>query len=332
MSKKGKMKKRLVLLAVVMLAAMVAFTGCAGKRSVRVVIGSTSVTGDTYQTADIITRAISEDMNADMKVDPIGSSEMFKELERADDDGSTIGFFHDYTFLGTIYGAYEENWLEKFQVGPTVSINAGTCLAVLENNDLGIQDWDSLVEAAKENVIVLGIEEGSVSNFISEQTKRYLVDVEGIPAENIQFSALGGMSAQREALWAGTIDVFNGSYSADIENTAEKGNTDERTMMNIIALTGKERLEGVEIPTLGELTNGQLFYEKEFFFITPKGTDEEFMNDLEEATKKALESNEDLKTQFDQNQFTVNFRSLEESIPYFNEKMESAKQIIESGK
>ncbi|SHE80071.1 tripartite tricarboxylate transporter substrate-binding protein [Alkalibacter saccharofermentans] len=332
MSKKGKMKKRLAVVAALMLVAMVALTGCAGKKSIRVLIGSTAVTGDTYQTADFITRAIADDLNADMRVDPVGSSEMFRELGRAGTDGSTIALFHDYTFLGTLYGAYEENWLEEFQVGPTISINAGTCLAVMANNEYGIEDWDSLVEAARENVIVFGIEEGSVSNYISEQTKRFLVDNEGVPEENIQFSALGGMSAQREALWAGTIDVFNGSYSADIENTAERGNTDERTTMNIIALTGRDRLDGVDIPTLGELTNGRLFYDKEFFFITQKETDADFIKELEDAVKDALENDEELKAQFAQNQFMANFKTLEESVPYFNEKMESARQIIESGR
>lgn len=320
------MKKKLLLIALV-LVLMMSAAAC-GKKSVRVVIGSTSVTGDTYQIADIVTRSIAEELGADIKVDPIGSDVLFKELEKAGTDGSMIGFFHDYTFLGTLYGAYDENWLEKYNVGPTAAINAGTCLAVMENNKYGITDWDSLVEAAKTNKIVFGIEEGSVSNFISEGVKNYLVDNEGVPAENVTFSALGGMSAQREALWAGTVDIYNGSYSSDVANTKEAGNTDTKTQMKIIAMTGKERLEGVNIPTLAELTGGELFYEKEFFFITTKDTDPAFVSSLETALKNALDNNAELDEQFKSNFFQKNFISAQESISHFNDKMKEAQAII----
>lgn len=320
------MKKKLLLIAL-MLVMAVSSAACS-KKSIRVIIGSTSVTGDTYQIADIVTRAIATEMEADIKVDPIGSDVMFKELEKAGKDGSMIGFFHDYTFLGTLYGAYDQNWLEKYNVGPTVAINAGTCLAVMENNKYGITDWASLVEATKTNKIVFGIEEGSVSNFISEGVKNYLVKNEGVPAENITFSALGGMSAQREALWAGTIDVFNGSYSSDVANTKEAGNTDAKTQMKIIAMTGKDRLEGVNIPTLAELTGGELFYEKEFFFITTKETDPAFVAALETAVKNALESNADLDAQFKTNFFQKHFISAQASIAHFNQKMKEAAAII----
>jgi tripartite-type tricarboxylate transporter receptor subunit TctC len=320
------MKKKVLLIAL-MLVMMMSAAACS-KKSVRVVIGSTSVTGDTYQIADIVTRSIAEEMDVDMKVDPIGSDVLFKELEKAGKDGSMIGFFHDYTFLGTLYGSYSENWLEKYNVGPTTAINAGTCLAVMENNKYNITDWASLVEAAKTNKIVFGIEEGSVSNFISAGVKKYLVENEGVPADNITFSALGGMSAQREALWAGTIDVYNGSYGSDIANTKEAGNTDAKTQMKIIAMTGKERLEGVNIPTLAELTGGELFYEKEFFFITTKDTDPAFIASLEAAVKNALENNAQLDEQFKTNYFQKHFISAQDSIAHFNAKMKEAESII----
>lgn len=324
------MKKALILVACLFMCTIF-LAGC-GKQKIRVVIGSTSVTGDTFQNADLITRAISEELNADIKVDPVGSGEVFKELAKGKKDGSTIAFFHDYTYLGNLYGSYNENWLDKFEVGPAVSINSGTCLAVMENNKFGITDWDSLVEAAKTEKIVIGIQDGSVSNFISEGMKNYLVNSEGVPAENIVFNPLGGMSSQREALWAGTIDVFNGSYSTDFESTREAGNTDEKTMMKIIALTGKEQLKGVDIPTLGDLTDGKLYFDKEFFFITQKGTDEKFMKELEEAVKNALENNKEYIESLSKNYFKSNFKTFEESGSYFKDKMESARSIIESNK
>lgn len=326
------MKKSLkitLLLSTVLLASSLALTGCTKERT-RVLIGSTTVTGDTYQNADLITRAISEEMDADMKVDPVGSGELFKELAKGKDDGSTVAFFHDYTYLGYLYGSYDKNWLEEFDVGPTVSINSGTCLAVMEENKFGIKDWETLIDAAKDQRIVIGIQEGSVSNYISERLKLYLVEEKDVPAENIEFSPLGSMGDQREALWSGTIDVFNGTYSVEYENTKEAGNTDKNTMMNIIALTGEERLEGVDVPSLKELTDGKLFFEKEFFFISKKGTDKDFMDRLEKSVENAVNNDKEYNEKLKENLFKGNYKSQEETQKQLKEKMEAAKKVIEN--
>lgn len=322
------MKKKLILITVLIVSVMM-LSGC-GKQKVRLLVGSTSVTGDTYQNADLIARAIAEEMNVDIKVDPVGSSDVFKELEKGDTDGSTIAFFHDYAYLGYLYGAYDTNWIEKYQVGPTVSINAGTLIAVKEDNKFGITDWDSLVEAAKTNKLVMGIQEGSVSHFISEGIKNYLVKNEGVPAENIEFNPLGSSQTHREALWAGTIDVLTaGSYATDSQNTRAAGNTDEKTMETLIAVTGDKPLEGLDVPALGELTGGKLSFDKEFFFMTKKGTDEEFMKKLETAVKNALENNQGYKKNLSTLYFKPDFRPLDESITHFDEKMAEAKSIIQ---
>jgi tripartite-type tricarboxylate transporter receptor subunit TctC len=98
--------------------------------------------------------------------------------------------------------------------------------------------------------------------------------------------------------------------------------------MKIITMTGKERLEGVDIPTLAELTGGELFYEKEFFFITTKDTDPAFVTTLETALKNALDNNTELDEQFKTNFFQKNFISAQESIAHFNDKMKEAQSII----
>jgi len=46
-------------------------------KNIRVVIGATSVTGDTYLTADLVTRMIGEKYGCNMKVDPIGAGRAF---------------------------------------------------------------------------------------------------------------------------------------------------------------------------------------------------------------------------------------------------------------
>ena len=46
-------------------------------------------------------------------------------------DGSTIMMFHDMTWLGVSFGAYEDKYaLENFVVGPRMAISQGPCFAV----------------------------------------------------------------------------------------------------------------------------------------------------------------------------------------------------------
>ena len=87
-------------------------------KTVRIVIGSTSVTGDTYLTADLVSRMISEKYGCNMKVDPIGAGRALEEVVSVKDE-ETIMMFHDMTYLGVLFGAYdaEDYALENMVIG-----------------------------------------------------------------------------------------------------------------------------------------------------------------------------------------------------------------------
>lgn len=71
-------------------------------KNIRVVIGATSVTGDTYLTADLVTRMIGEKYGCNMKVDPIGAGRAFEEIVSTKGE-DTIMMFHDMTYLGVLF-------------------------------------------------------------------------------------------------------------------------------------------------------------------------------------------------------------------------------------
>jgi len=132
-----KVWKKLGALILVAATAVTA-AGCSGGgadtlkgKRLRVVIGSKSTGGDTYLTADLATRYLSEAIECNGKVDAIGANAALEEVITAKPDGQTIMMFHDMTWLGVSFGAYEEKYnLENMIIGPRIGISQGACFAV----------------------------------------------------------------------------------------------------------------------------------------------------------------------------------------------------------
>jgi ABC-type glycerol-3-phosphate transport system substrate-binding protein len=68
-------------------------------RNLRVVIGSKSTGGDTYQNSAIVAEVLAEKLGINVKVDAVGSTAAFKTIERVS-NGSVIMIFHDQAYLG----------------------------------------------------------------------------------------------------------------------------------------------------------------------------------------------------------------------------------------
>ena len=100
------MKRRVLCMLLVLAMAVTCLAGCNRKKSVRVVIGSSSTSGDSYLIADTVTRYLAEEMGWDAKVDPVGAAEMFEILRTDKGKGDTIAIFHDMTYLGVVFGTY----------------------------------------------------------------------------------------------------------------------------------------------------------------------------------------------------------------------------------
>ena len=97
-------------------------------QNVRIVIGSTSTSGDSYMVADIVNRYLSKEMGFNGKVDAIGNAAALDEIANAKGDGKTVMMFHDMTFMSVLFGAVDEKYsLENMTVGPRIGRNPGAC-------------------------------------------------------------------------------------------------------------------------------------------------------------------------------------------------------------
>ncbi|MGY0400049.1 MAG: ABC transporter substrate-binding protein, partial [Ostreibacterium sp.] len=99
--------------------------------NLRVVIGTKSTGGDTYQNSSIVAKALAKKLGIHVKVDAVGGSAGFKALDRAGVKGNTIMIFHDQAYLGYLYG--KKGYFDifsKYIIGPSIAINPGNAYLV----------------------------------------------------------------------------------------------------------------------------------------------------------------------------------------------------------
>ena len=96
--------KRLIALVLVLVLALTPVANAAvyENQRVRIVIGSTAVSGDSYMVADIVNRYLQKYLGCQSKVDPVGANEAFATIKTAAPDGMTFMIFHDMTYLGVL--------------------------------------------------------------------------------------------------------------------------------------------------------------------------------------------------------------------------------------
>jgi tripartite-type tricarboxylate transporter receptor subunit TctC len=302
---------------------------------VRVLIGSSSTGGDTYQNADAVTRYLEKELDTNMKVDAVGANRAFDELAKAKTDGSSIMFFHDMSYLGVEYGSFPEDYaLENWKVGPIVAINPGNVFLAKAD-----APFNTMVEAAewlKENTdktLTVAIEAGGVSQISFDGFYIWAKDTYGEEVSGrIKAYITGSQSDKDQALWDGNVDIIHGSIASNVQYTED--GVEDKIKMKFLGVTSKERVEGYDIPTFAEQgikVNGQDFvFAKEYFFLLPKDIEENFANSLDQGVAKVVE-NADYAKDLGVNAFYVNHYSLEESEAYLTEKRDFMRYIIENG-
>ena len=197
------MKRRVLCMLLVLAMAVTCLAGCNRKKSVRVVIGSSSTSGDSYLIADTVTRYLAEEMGWDAKVDPVGAAEMFEIIRNDKGKGDTIAIFHDMMYLGVVFGTYGEEYaLENITVGPRVAQNPGCCFAAKAD-----APYNTLVEAAEylkanpDAEIRVACENGSVSTLCYLAYYNWVLDSYGQEvADQLRVIAAGVTSEKRQRI------------------------------------------------------------------------------------------------------------------------------------
>lgn len=313
--------------------------------NVRLVIGSTSTGGDTYQNSSIVADALAEHLGINIKVDAVGATAAFKALDR-DSRGTTLMIFHDQSYLGNLYGVtgYADPF-ENYTVGPTVAINPGN--AYLVPKDSPYQSMDDILSAAENGERVrVAIQPGGVSEIgFSAMKNAARVRAPG-SEENIVAVNTGSQSDKNQAMWDDLADVINGSIQAN-EQFTQLPEDDQKAMRFVWVTARPGTLEQAPAEGMGETSRDALLqfaapetevplnadgenftFDKEFFFLFNKEMDPAIIDRIDTALTEIFDAGE-IQERQKEAFFIPNFLPSEEAQQHLTEKRDTYETVIE---
>lgn len=261
-------------------------------KNVRVVIGSTSTSGDSYMIADIVTRYLGAEMGFNGKVDAIGNMDALDTISNAKGDGTTIMMFHDMTFLSVLFGSVPEAYaLENLTVGPRIGQNPGGCFGAAKETGFNtLADVTDYLVNKKGN-LSFNIESGATSHLAFAAYYLYIKNTYGDDVASQIKAIAGGTTAEKlQRLWDRQADVIYGDTSAFEQYTVD--GVQDQLAMTMFGSCGK--VEGVEIDSMadsGITFDGEPFdFAKDFAMYFPKDMDEGILSEIEAAMQKVTEN------------------------------------------
>jgi tripartite-type tricarboxylate transporter receptor subunit TctC len=316
------------------------------KGNLRVVIGSKSTGGDTYQNSSIVAMELGKKLDINVKVDAVGASAAFKAIKRSGANGNTIMIFHDQSYLGYLYGKKGyENIFEKYTVGPTVAINPGNANLVPKNSPYQTIE-DVMAACGKGTKVRMAIQPGGVSEIgfsgLKNAIKILYPGMEG----NLVAVNTGSQSDKNQLLFDGQADLINGSVQANEQYTRLPA--DDQKAMRFVWLTARNKTIAQANPEgMGETNREALLkfvepntavpfddktnftFDKEFFFLYNKDMSPELVAYFDKALTEIFAEGNIQKTQ-KKSFFIPNFKPSGEAQVYLKNKMSQYKTIIEA--
>lgn len=314
------------------------------KGNLRVVIGSKSTGGDTYQNSSIVADALAKKLDVNVKVDAVGASAAFKALDRAGVRGNTIMIFHDQAYLGYLYG--KKGYFDifsKYIIGPTVAINPGNAYLVPKSSPY--QTVEDIIDACgKGTKVRVAIQPGGVSE-IGYTGLKNAISLK-YPGKEVNLVAVntGSQSAKNQLLFDGQADLINGSVQANEQYTRLPA--DDQKAMRFVWLTARNQtIQQAPAAGMGETSRDQLLqfvepnakvpfdansnftFDKEFYFLFNKGLDPKVVAAIDEALTEIFAEGKIQETQ-KKSFFIPNFKPSAEAAVYLKSKMEMNKKII----
>ena len=311
--------------------------------NLRIVIGSSSTSGDTYQNAAIVAEALSKKLGINAKVDAVGVSAAFSAVKRSS-DGSTVMFFHDQAYLGQLFGlkGYPDVF-KDLRVGPTVSINPGD--AFVGAKDSPYKTIEDMIQAAGQGrKIRVAIQPGGVSEILYGGLKN-AIEVR-FPGQEKNLVAVnsGSQGDKNQLLFDRQVEVIHGSVQANEQYTRLPA--DDQKAMRFLWLPARQKTIAQANPEgLGGTTREQLLafcdpmasvtldgktnftHDKEFFFLYNKKMSPKIVAYLDKALTEIFAGNE-IKTSLKKSFFIPNFLPSKEAEVYLKAKSEQAKKLI----
>jgi tripartite-type tricarboxylate transporter receptor subunit TctC len=313
--------------------------------NLRIVIGSKSTGGDTYQNTAIVADALAKKLGINVKVDAVGATAAFHTLKRVS-NGSTIMVFHDQAYLGYVYGQKGyENPFEAYRLGPTVAINPGNAYLVAKSSPY--KNVEEVMEAcAGGKDIRVAIQPGGVSE-IGYSAMKNAIRIQHPGKEDCLVAVpRGSQSDKNQAMFDGLADVINGSVQANEQYTRLPA--DDQKAMRFIWLTARRKtIEQANPEGMGETTRADLLkyvdpnvsvtqdgtknftFDKEFFFLFNKDMDPALINELDQALTEIFAEGTIQETQ-KKSFFIPNFMPSAEAAAYLKNKMDQYQVIIKA--
>lgn len=313
--------------------------------NLRIVIGSNSTSGDTYQNASIFAEALAQKLGINAKVDPVGASAGFKAIARAD-DGNTIMLFHDQSYLSYLYKVRGfDNMFEQFTVGPTLSINPGDAFLVPAKSPYKTID-DIIAAAGKGTKVRVAIQPGGVSAIGYSGLKNAVKEMFPGKEGNIVAVNTGSQSDKNQLLFDGNADLINGSVQGNEQYTRLPA--DDQKAMRFVWVTARSATLSQANPEgMGGTSRDQLLkfaepnvkvpmdakqlfaFDKEFFLLYSKGVKPEFVAAIDKALADIMAEGKiqgTLKKSF----FIPNFKPSKEAQAYLKAKFDTTKKVIDN--
>ena len=342
------MKKTIVAIALAAFSAIsvqTAFAETVFPKNLRVVIGSKSTGGDTYQNSAIVAEALGKKLGINVKVDAVGSSSGFKALKQVS-NGSTLMIFHDQAYLGWLYGKKGyDNPFDQFRIGPTVAINPGNAYLVSKKSPY--KNIEELMSAcAAGNKVRVAIQPGGVSE-IGYSALKNAIRIQHPGKEGCLVAVnRGSQSDKNQSMFDGLADLINGSVQANEQYTRLPA--DDQKAMRFVWLTARdatikqanpegmggtnrEQLLAYTDPSVNVTQDGKknFTFDKEFFFLFNKDMDEKFVKELDRALSEIFAEGSIQQTQ-KKSFFIPNFRPSAEAAAYIKDKANQYRVILDS--
>ncbi len=261
-------------------------------QNVRVVIGSTSTSGDSYMIADLVTRYLSKEMGFNGKVDAIGNAAALDTIATSKGDGKTVMMFHDMTYLSVLFGSVDEKYsIENMTVGPRIGQNPGGCFGAAADAEYSsLPEITEYLKANPDATLSFNVEAGATSQLCFSA---YYLDVQNKEGDEVASrikAIVGGTTAEKlQRLWDRNADVIYGDTSAFEQYTAD--GVDAQLKMTMFDSCGE--VNGLDIKSMaddGIEFDGEPFdFAKDFAMYFPADMDESVLAEYEAAMKKVTE-------------------------------------------
>jgi tripartite-type tricarboxylate transporter receptor subunit TctC len=268
-------------------------------RNIRVALGTTSVTTDTYVTADAFARHVSLKYGCNIKVDPIGTGRALEEVISARPDGNTIMMLHDLTYLGVLFGAYEEGYkLENMIVGGSIAHSTSDAVAASASAPYKtVAEMGKWLKDNPRQIVTYALAAGGISQLCFNAIYDWINKTYGQSVSSrLKVFVTNGTSTDvaLQALWDGNCNVFY-SVAAPLQEYTREG-VEPKLKLNILGVASGERHQNEPWPTFSEqgitFLGKPFVFSKDYFVYYPIGVPVDFIAAMDIVIEDVCKSQE----------------------------------------